>query len=281
MIWKTNRRELDLSSCVLMGILNTTPDSFSDGGKYLEIEDALRQAEKLIEEGASIIDVGGESTRPGSGRVDVEDEIARTVPVIGAITKRFDIPISIDTSKAAVARVAIDNGAEIINDISGLRFDPAIGEIAAETGVGIVLMHLRGEFETMHQQDPLEDIVEELTVGFNESLDRAYSAGIKSEAICLDPGIGFSKTFEQNIEILGKLSTITNRFIEYPLLIGTSRKSFIGKLLGDVPVEERVSATVATTVAAIAAGAKIIRVHDIKPNLDALKIANAILESGN
>ncbi|HEY0659681.1 MAG TPA: dihydropteroate synthase, partial [Pyrinomonadaceae bacterium] len=193
--WQTSRRKINYGeNALVMAILNVTPDSFSDGGKYFAVEDAVRQAEILIEQGADILDIGGESTRPESERVSDEEEIKRIAPVIKAITKRFDVPVSIDTSKSAVAERAIDCGAEIINDVSGLRFDESIAVAAAQTGAGLVLMHLRGEFETMHRQEAVENILPEVSAGFQWSIEKAKSYGVKIENIALDVGIGFSKT---------------------------------------------------------------------------------------
>jgi len=234
-----------------MAILNVTPDSFSDGGAIANVDDALRRANRCIADGADILDIGGESTRPGSARVSVEEEISRVVSVIEAIVKRFDVPISVDTSKSEVAAHAVDAGAEIINDISGLRFDPRIAEVAADRKPGLVLMHSRGDFETMHSQPPVDDIVKNVTDDFRRALTSAKEAGVSDDRIVLDVGIGFGKSPEQNLELLAKLDKLTAEFPSYPLLVGTSRKSFIGKLLGDVPVDRRLSGSLATAVIAI------------------------------
>ncbi|MGI9054663.1 MAG: dihydropteroate synthase [Pyrinomonadaceae bacterium] len=276
MCWKTSRREISLDKTLVMAILNVTPDSFSDGGKFFPVDDALRQTEKLLIEGADIIDIGGESTRPNSKRVSIDEEIKRVVPVIGEISKRFDIPISIDTSKSEVAAKAVEAGAEIINDISGLRFDEKIAEIAAKYETGLVLMHLRGEFETMHEQKTVENIIEEISKGFRRSLDKAENYKLKKEQIALDVGIGFSKTFEQNLELLAKLDKICAEFSDYPVLIGASRKSFIGKILGDAPVDERNFGTLAANAVAVWNGAKILRVHDVRETVDVIKTVEAI-----
>lgn len=261
-----------------MAILNVTPDSFSDGGRYASIDAALAQAEKMIADGGDIIDIGGESTRPGSARVSVDEEIARVVPVIEAIAKQFDIPISIDTSKSEVARAAVDAGAEIINDISGLRFDERIATVAAEKGTGLVLMHSRGEFETMHSQPPVEDIIAEVTTDFYRSISTAEKHGVKPEQIVLDIGIGFGKTLDQNLELIAKLDKLTADFPQYPMLVGTSRKSFIGKLLNDAPPDKRLSGSLATAAIAVWNGAKIIRVHDVKETRETLQVINALFE---
>jgi len=259
-----------------MAILNITPDSFSDGGKFFSIENSLRQAEKLIEEGADILDIGGESTRPKSARVSAEEEICRVVPIIEVIAERFDIPISVDTSKAEVAEKAIEAGAEIINDVSGLRFDERIAEVAAEHKTGLTLMHLRGEFETMHKQEPVADILQEVSSGFKWSIEKAKSFGVDENQIALDVGIGFSKTFEQNLELLAKLDKIIKEFPGFPMLVGVSRKSFIGKILGDVPIDKRLQGSLASAAIAAWNGANIVRVHDVKETVEALKTVKTI-----
>ena len=259
-----------------MAILNVTPDSFSDGGKFFSIDEALLQAEKLIKEGADILDVGGESTRPNSQRVSAEEEINRVVPVIEAITNRFDVAVSVDTSKSEVAKKAVEAGAEIINDVSGLRFDEKIAGVAAEYNTGLILMHLRGDFETMHKQEPVEDILREVIGGFYESIEKAENFGVKRENIALDVGIGFSKTFSQNLELIAKLDKICREFFAFPILVGTSRKSFIGKILGDAPTSERLSGTLAADAIAVWNGANIVRVHDVKAAVVSLKVVEAI-----
>jgi dihydropteroate synthase len=275
--WQTSKRKLFFGEKTLvMAILNRTPDSFSDGGKFFSIDDALKQAEKLISEGADILDVGGESTRPNSERVSVEEEIQRVVPLIGRISENFDIPISIDTSKSEVAEKAINAGAEIINDISGLRFDERIAEVATKYKTGLVLMHSRGEFDAMHRQKPVENILIEVSKGFRASIEKAESCGVKKENIALDVGVGFSKTFEQNLELIAKLNEICEEFSDFPLLAGTSRKSFIGKILGDVPVSERLQGSLASAAIAVWNGAKIVRVHDVKATVETLKVVEAV-----
>ena len=254
-----------------MGILNVTPDSFSDGGEYLSVDNALRHAEKMIAEGAAVIDIGGESTRPGSVRVEVDEEIRRTAPTIETISKRFDIPISIDTTKADVAKAAIDAGAEIINDISGLRFDERIADVAAASAAGLVMMHSRGNFETMHTQPPVDDILTEVSTDFRRAIEIAHAHGINDEYIALDIGIGFGKTFEQNLGLLAKLDKIVAEFQVYPMLVGASRKSFIGKILGDVPPDQRLDGSIAVALTAIRNGARIVRVHDVKETVAAIK----------
>jgi dihydropteroate synthase len=259
-----------------MGILNITPDSFSDGGQAFSFDRAVRRAEEMIKQGADIIDIGGESTRPGSDRVSAGDEAARIVPVIEEITRRFDIPVSVDTSKAEVAERAMDAGAEIINDVSGLQFDPRIAGVAGRRNAGLVVMHLRGTFETMHKQEPIADIFGELITFFRSTIDSALAARVREDGIVLDPGIGFSKTFEQNLELLAKLDRLVSEFTDHPFLVGTSRKSLIGKILGNVPAGDRLSGSLATAAVAVWNGAKIVRVHDVKETVDTLRVVDAI-----
>ena len=272
----TAKRKISLGAPVVMGILNVTPDSFSDGGRFADLDAALRRAEEMISEGAAIIDIGGESTRPGSERVPAAIEIDRVVPIIEAIGSRFDVPISIDTSKAEVAEAAVEAGAEIINDISGLRFDERIADVAARTKAGLVLMHSRGSFETMHSQPPVADILEEVSNDFRRSIAIAEERGVSRDAIVLDIGIGFGKTLEQNLELLGKLDRIADTFKAFPLLVGASRKSFIGKILDGAPPENRLSGSLAAAVIAVLNGAKIIRVHDVRQTVEALRVGVAI-----
>lgn len=258
-----------------MGILNATPDSFSDGGRY-DLKAMLKRVETMIAEGADIIDIGGESTRPGSQRVTVEEEIKRVVPVIEAVAARFDIPISIDTSKSEVAKAAVSVGAEIINDISGLTFDPVMPEVAAKTNAGLILMHLRGTFETMHDQPPVPDIIAEVSRGFRQSIKTALTAGVQKQNIALDIGIGFSKTFEQNLELIAKLDKLVSEFEEYPIVVGASRKSFIGKILNGMSPDERLAGSLAVAALAVANGANIIRIHDVKETVEAVRVAAEI-----
>jgi dihydropteroate synthase len=274
--WQTSRRKFTFEKTLVMAILNVTPDSFSDGGEYFSLEDALRQAEKLIAEGADIIDIGGESTRPKSERVSAEEEIRRVVPAIEAITKRFDVPVSIDTSKSEVAEKCVEAGAEIINDVSGLRFDAGIAEIASKNKTGLILMHLRGDFATMHQQKPVEDILKEVSEGLRLSIEKAENFNVKKENITLDVGIGFSKTFNQNLELLAKLDKLAEEFSEFPMLVGASRKSLIGKILEEAPVNERLSGSLASAAIAVWNGANIVRAHDVKATVEALKVVEAI-----
>lgn len=281
-IWQTSRREFDCGEKTLvMAILNVTPDSFSDGGKFKEIDAALFQAEKLIAAGADILDIGGESTRPKAARVSASEETKRVVPVIEAVAKRFDTAISIDTSKSEVATRAVEAGAEIINDISGLRFDAQLAETAAAHKTGLILMHLRGEFETMHNLEPVADIMREVTNGFRRSIEKARGAGVESQKIALDVGVGFSKTFAQNLELLAKIGDFENDFAGFPLLVGASRKSFLGKILGEDDPRKRVNASVAAAAIAVYNGASIVRVHDVGETGEAVKVADALKKSRN
>ncbi len=274
--WLTSRREISLEKTLVMAIMNVTPDSFSDGGTITSVDDAVRQAEEFIAEGAGILDVGGESTRPGSERVLIDEEIDRVISVIRAITERFDVPVSIDTSKADVAEAALGAGAEIINDISGLRFDERIAEVAARHKSGLILMHSRGEFESMHKQEPVGDILAEVSAGFRGSLAIAESRGVGPDNIVLDVGIGFGKTLEQNLELIGKLDRLIADFPRHPMLVGASRKSFVGKVLDDAPVTERLRGSLAAAAIGIWNGAKIVRVHDVAETVEVVRIVEAI-----
>lgn len=270
---------MSLKKTLVMAILNVTPDSFSDGGRFYAVDDALRQTEKYIEEGADIIDIGGESTRPNSARISAEEETNRVVPVIEAICKRFEIPLSIDTSKSEVAQRSVSAGAEIINDVSGLRFDEKIAGVAFENKTGLILMHLRGTFETMHKLPPIENILREVSEGFRWSIEKVREYGVEDSQIVLDIGIGFSKTLEQNLELIAKLDKICEEFSNYPILVGASRKSFIGKILNGVTADERLNGSLASAAIAVWNGAKIVRVHDVKATVEALKVVQVIKEN--
>ena len=275
--WRIARRSLSYGERTLvMGILNVTPDSFSDGGQFLSLDRAVAQAEQMIAEGADLIDVGGESTRPGSEFVSEQQEINRVIPVIGRLSSNPSIPISIDTTKSSVARAALQAGAEIVNDISGLRFDVAIADEVARAGAGLVLMHSRGTPKDMQQLPPAEDIMSEVVSGLRESIRVANQYGVANENIAIDPGIGFGKTVAQNLELIAKLDQILAAFEGFPIMIGTSRKSFIGKLLNDAPADQRLSGSLATAVASVMNGANIVRVHDVKSAVEAVRVADAI-----
>lgn len=266
---------------LVMGILNVTPDSFSDGGKFFSPDDALRQAERMISDGADIVDIGGESTRPGAALVTAEEEMQRVLPVISELAKRSSIPISIDTTKAAVARAALDAGASIVNDISALRFDFHIADEVAKSGAGLVLMHSRGTPATMQRMPPAADVMAEVISSLRSSVAMAERRGVKRESIVIDPGIGFGKTAEQNVELIAKLDQLAGAFPEFPILIGTSRKSFIGHLLKDgngnpLPATDRLHGTMASVAAAVLNGAHIVRVHDVKAAFEAVRVTDAI-----
>ena len=270
---------------LIMGALNVTPDSFSDGGKFLSLDSALAHAEQMIAEGADIIDVGGESTRPGGAAiVSPEEELSRVLPVIEALANRFTVPISVDTTKASVARAALDAGAAIINDISALRFDFQIADEVARSGAGLVLMHSRGTPGTLHGLPPVVDIIEEVVSSLRNSLAMAEQRGVKRESIVIDPGIGFGKSQEQNIELIAKLEQLVAAFPDFPLLIGTSRKSFIGRILADengnlAHVEQRLHGSMASLTAAVLKGAHIVRVHDVRAAVETARVAEEIRQS--
>ncbi|WP_235864099.1 dihydropteroate synthase [Sutcliffiella halmapala] len=255
---------------LIMGILNATPDSFSDGGKYNQIEQAVLRAKELVEQGADIIDIGGESTRPGAKLVGVEEELERVIPVITALAKELSVPISIDTYKADVAKAAIAAGATIINDVWGAKADPDMAKVAAQHEVPIILMHNRKE---RNYQQLIPDMISDLY----ESITIVKLAGVKEENIVVDPGIGFAKTHEDNLEVLNALDQFSS--LGYPILLGTSRKSFIGKVL-DLPPEERMEGTGATVCLGIQKGCQIVRVHDVKEIARMAKMMDAILLRG-
>lgn len=256
--------------CYVMGILNVTPDSFSDGGKWNDPDRALAHVEEMIAEGAAIIDVGGESTRPGHTQISDEEEIGRVVPVIKAIKERFDIPVSVDTYKSGVARAAVEAGADLINDIWGLKYDPELASVIAKAGVPCCLMHNR------HEAD-YKCFMEEMLEDLRETVAIAKRAGIRDEQIILDPGVGFGKTYENNLEAINRLERMHE--LGYPILLGTSRKSVIGLTL-DIPAPERVAGTVATTVLGVLKGCAFVRVHDVKENEQAIRMTEAILGKG-
>jgi dihydropteroate synthase len=275
-IWRISDRILEIDRPVVMGILNVTPDSFSDGGLHSTVDNALRRVEKMVRDGADVIDVGGESTRPGGKRVSVEDEVRRTEPFITAIRSRFSVPVSIDTTRFETATAALDAGANIINDISGLRFDERLAELAAGSGCGLILMHSLGSFETMHSHGRVDDIVAEVTSDFRRAIATADEYGVGGDQLVLDVGLGFGKTFEQNLELIAKLGKIADEFSVYPLLVGASRKSFIGKVLNEADPSRRLGGSLCAAIESIQKGAAIIRVHDVKESVDALSMLRAI-----
>ena len=275
--WRLPNRDLIYGDrTIVIGILNVTPDSFSDGGLYFDFKLAIKRAEKMLEEGADIIDVGGESTRPGADRVTEAEELRRVVPIVRELTAGSDTIVSIDTTKAAVASACVAAGARVINDISGLRFDPLIGKVAADAGAGLVLMHSRGTPQTMHNLEAVDDVQRDIVGGLRQSISSALVAGVKPESLVIDPGIGFGKSFEQNVWVLANLSTIAEQFPGYPLLVGTSRKRFVGRLLGEIPVDDRLIGTMATVAVSILNGAKMVRVHDVKAAVQTCRVVDAL-----
>jgi dihydropteroate synthase len=257
----------------IMGVLNVTPDSFSDGGLYLQKDEAIRQGLAMAREGADIIDIGGESTRPYSEAVPCDEEIARVIPVIEALRKDIKIPISIDTCKAQVAAEALRAGASMINDISALRFDPEMASIAAQAGVPVILMHMQGSPRDMQKNPTYENLLQEILDFLRDAVDRAVKAGIRKDLIIIDPGIGFGKTVYHNLEIIKELRQFA--MLDRPVLLGTSRKAFIGYILKNAP-DERATGTMATVSAGALNGAHIVRVHDVNRTLETVKIIDAI-----
>lgn len=258
-----------------MGILNVTPDSFSDGGQYTELDAALMQAQRLVAEGADMIDVGGESTRPNSEPVSVQEELSRVIPVIEMLHGHIKIPISVDTTKSEVARQAVAAGASIINDISGLTFDAAMPHVCAESGAGVVAMHIQGTPKTMQQHPHYDNVIEEVRDFLARRLEELQAAGIRREALVIDPGIGFGKTAQHNVELLSAIPRL--RDLGRPVLIGHSRKRFLSKVLGK-PVEEKSFGTVGVSLAAIALGADILRLHDVSPSRDCWLAWKTVME---
>ena len=267
---------------LVMGVLNVTPDSFSDGGNFLEPESAIEQAFILANAGADLLDVGGESTRPGSQETRAAEELDRILPVLEGLRGRLKIPISVDTRRAAVAELALRAGAEIINDISGLKNDPKIAEVAARHGVPLILMHMRGEPRTMQVGPFARDLLKDVIQGLRKSVAAALRAGVMKSQIILDPGIGFGKSFAQNYELVQKLPQLTK--LGYPLLVGTSRKGFLGATLArggkPAPPEERIWGTAATVTASILHGAHIVRVHDVAEMIQVARVADCLLDPG-
>jgi dihydropteroate synthase len=259
---------------VVMGIVNVTPDSFYDGGKRFDTGRAADDAVEMIDFGAEILDIGGESTRPGAQPVTLDEELRRVLPVIRELRKRCSVPISIDTYKEAVARAALDDGADIVNDISALRFDPAMAALVANEGVPLILMHMQGVPRTMQREPHYEDVLREVRDFLAERVCAARQAGIAQEAIIIDPGIGFGKTLAHNLALLKNLQSLKS--IEQPLLIGVSRKAFIGKILNAAGPEERLEGSLAAAVAAALSGANILRVHDVSETVRAVRVADAI-----
>ena len=260
-----------------MGVLNVTPDSFSDGGLWFDRDAAVAHALEMVEQGADIIDVGGESTRPGAQQVTESEELRRVLPVVEAVASRGSVPISIDTRKASVARAAVEAGASIVNDTGGEDADPHMGAVAAETGAAVVFMHSRGTPATMRSLTQYGDVVTDVGTFLRESAERLETAGVARDSIVLDPGFGFAKTATQNLELLDRLDEIVA--LGYPVLAGTSRKSFIGAVL-DLPENERIEGTAVTVTWAITRGAHIVRVHDVAQMSRVITMAQAIKDRG-
>jgi dihydropteroate synthase len=258
---------------LVMGVLNVTPDSFSDGGRLPTTEAAIAQGVSLFEAGADWVDVGGESTRPGAARVESGEEIRRVAPVIDGLRRRGAGPVSVDTTKAAVARAALDAGADLVNDVSALRFDPELGPLVAARGVPVVLMHLRGDFGSMHQAPRYRDVMGEVVTELREALSRAEAARVPRERTILDPGIGFAKDAGHSLTALRRLGEL--EALDRPVLVGPSRKSFIGKVL-DLPVERRLMGTAAAVAACVLLGAHVVRVHDVREMVEVVRVADAI-----
>jgi len=259
----------------VMGILNVTPDSFSDGGLFFDKERAVEHARKMAADGADIIDVGGESTRPGAAPVGIDEELDRVIPVIEAVSGSVDTAISIDTRNAKVAEEAIKAGAAIVNDVSGLRHDPQTAAIAARHNAAFIVMHMRGTPQDMQDAPHYDDLIGEIKASLRKSADIAKRAGVREDKIIIDPGIGFGKTVEHNLEILNRLGEF--KVLGYPICIGTSRKSFIGKVLNKKDAAGRLLGTIATSVIAVVRGAKIIRVHDVREAVEAVTITDSVL----
>jgi len=275
---RCRKRTLTLGKCtLLMGVLNVTPDSFSDGGLFFDKEKAIAHGLRMVEEGADILDIGGESTRPGSKPLELEEELRRVIPVIESLVKEVEVAISIDTYKSTVAQRAIEAGAEIINDISGLRFDPSLAQVAAKEDIPLVLMHIRGTPETMQKDIHYSSLFSEILQYLKESIQRAESAGLDPRQIIIDPGIGFGKTVEDNLLIIKNLFEF--RILGKPILLGTSRKSFIGKIL-NTEVGDRLEGTLSSIAIGVLNGAHIIRSHDVLQAKKAIAVADAIRLAG-
>jgi len=272
--WRTARRTIALERSCLVGILNVTPDSFSDGGRHFAPGDALAGGRALREAGAAILDVGGESTRPGSAAPDEAEELRRVVPVVRALAGEVGLPVSVDTRRSGVAAAALEAGAEIVNDVSGLAHDPRMTEVVCAAGAGVVIMHMRGDPATMDARATYADAATEVAAELAERRDRALEAGIAREAIVLDPGLGFAKRPEHNFAVLDRLASITA--LGHPVMVGPSRKRFLGAATG-APVERRDAATAAACVAARIRGARLFRVHDVAAAREALAVADAML----
>jgi dihydropteroate synthase len=270
-------RTLKLGERTLVtGVLNITPDSFSDGGAHYDIDAAVARALDIERQGANIIDIGAESTRPGSEGIAAQEELVRLLPVLDNLRGKLKIPISVDTSKSHVAEAAAELGAEIVNDVTGLRSDPRIAEVVRRRRLGLVLMHMRGVPGTMQKRPFARDVLRDVTTGLRRSIALARRAGVAKSQLLIDPGIGFGKSYPQNYELLARLSELAR--LGYPLVVGTSRKTFIGRAMGGAPVSERAWGTAATVAASILGGAHIVRVHDVAEMVQVARVTDAILD---
>ena len=274
--WRVRGSVLSLEAPLVMGIVNLTPDSFSDGGRFGDVGAALDHAHRLVAEGAALVDVGGESTRPGAVEVPEAEEAARVLPFIAAAAGTLGVPISVDTRKAGVARAALDSGAAVVNDVSGFLHDPEMAGVTAEAGAGAVLMHMRGDPATMGTLTDYDDVAVDVARELGPALSRALAAGVAPERSVVDPGLGFAKTPEQTLALLARLETVLA--LGYPVLVGPSRKRFIASV-HDAPPRDRVAGTVAACVVAYLQGARIFRVHDVAPVVQALAVARAVLRA--
>jgi dihydropteroate synthase len=261
---------------LVMGILNVTPDSFSDGGRHLDVEQAVEAGVRMVEAGADILDVGGESTRPGADTVGADEELRRVLPVVEGLARRTDALISIDTYKAVVAEAAIERGAAIVNDISGLQYDPALGAVAARTGAVLVLMHTRGRSREMYARAVYDDVVAEVSRELEQAIERARGAGVARDAIVVDPGFGFAKSPEHSLTLLARLPELAQ--LDRPILSGPSRKSFLTLAVGPREAQDREWATAGAVTASVLRGAHILRVHDVRAMVDVIRIADALLD---
>jgi dihydropteroate synthase len=278
MLWRIADQTVDLSPrSLIMGVLNVTPDSFSDGGEFFTTDKAVEQGQRMVADGAQIIDVGGESTRPGAEAVSVDEELARVIPVIEKLRRSISAFLSIDTSKAAVARAALDAGASIINDVTGGRADPEMFALAVERKAAVILMHMQGTPRTMQLAPRYDDVVREVANFFRQQYDRALECGLDAMAIAFDPGIGFGKTVEHNLALLAHFERL--RVHERPLVAGVSRKSSLGTMIGSKAMEDRLAPTIAFTALLRERGANVFRVHDVKENAAALRVTEALLET--
>ena len=272
--WRFGGREIGLGRTLILGVVNVTPDSFSDGGRFFDPRTAVEHGLRLVADGADLLDVGGESTRPGSDPVPADEELRRVLPVLEELKARAGVPIAIDTTKAFVADRAAEAGAAIVNDVSGLRFDPEIADVARERGLGLVLMHSRGRPKDMQQSPRYDDVVAEVIAELREALGRASARGVPADAIAVDPGLGFAKRVQDNLALLGAVPAL-RAALGRPLVVGPSRKSFIGTVTG-APVERRVPGTLAAVAVAVFGGAEVVRAHDVAEARQAADLAAAI-----